>query len=211
MLTFVTEQISICIIFPRYKTFTQWFDSLHREFECTKQLCLFFDLEAWTDTSKLLKNTDEAESRFHWSMTQRPPCGTARSPWQAQRFSGYTDVVNKWGESWPTSGRLQACAKWSVFPVNLLFLNPVKLRQLPETSPADLQRNAKFKKQHASMSLSKRGGKKQDQNTAGIFIQLSIFGKSLRPSTLYIIYSAPPLSNPPPISPCHNMPCEMVV
>lgn len=160
MLTFVTEQISICIIFPRYKTFTQWFDSLHREFECTKQLCLFFDLEAWTDTSKLLKNTDEAESRFHWSMTQRPPCGTARSPWQAQRFSGHTDVVNKWGESWPTSGRLQACAKWSVFPVNLLFLNPVKLRQLPETSPADLQRNAKFKKQHASMSLSKRGGGK---------------------------------------------------
>lgn len=45
------------------------------------------------------------------------------------------------------------------------------------------------------MSLSKVKGKKkknQDQNTAGIFIQLSIFGKSLRPSTLYIIYSTPP-------------------
>lgn len=81
------------------------------------------------------KHTGEAESLFRWSMTAKPPSGTARSPWQSQRFSGSEDVVNKSGESSATSGRSQACAKWSVFPVNLLFLNPVKLRTLPETRP----------------------------------------------------------------------------
>lgn len=81
------------------------------------------------------KHTGEAESLFHWSMTAKPPSGTPRSPWQPQRFSGHEDVVNKSGESSPKSGRSQACAKWSVFPVNLLFLNPVKLKTLPKSHP----------------------------------------------------------------------------
>lgn len=81
------------------------------------------------------KHVGEAESLFHWSMTAKPPSGTPRSPWQPQRFSGHEDVVNKSGESSPNSGRSQACAKWSVFPVNLLFLNPVKLRTLPKSHP----------------------------------------------------------------------------
>lgn len=76
-----------------------------------------------------------AESLFHWSMTAKPPSGTLRSPWQPQRFSGHEDVVNKSGESSANSGRSQAGAKWSVFPVNLPFLNPVKLRTLPKSHP----------------------------------------------------------------------------
>lgn len=81
------------------------------------------------------EHAGEAESLFHWSMTAKPPSGTPRSPWQPQRFSGHEDVVNKSGESSLKSGRWQACAKWSVFPVNLLFLNPVKLKTLPKSHP----------------------------------------------------------------------------
>lgn len=51
------------------------------------------------------KQAVEAESVFHWSMTAKPPSGTAHSPWQSQRFSSPKDVVNKWGESSTTSGQ----------------------------------------------------------------------------------------------------------
>lgn len=81
------------------------------------------------------KHTGGAESLFHWSMTAKPPSGTPHSPWRPQRFSSHEDVVNKSRESAPNSGQSQACAKWSVFPVNLLFLNPVKLRTLPKSHP----------------------------------------------------------------------------
>lgn len=84
---------------------------------------------------KAYKHAGGAESLFHWSMTAKPPSGTPRSPWQPQRFSGHEDVVNKSGESSANSARSRACAKWSVFPVNLLFLNPVKLRTLPKSHP----------------------------------------------------------------------------
>lgn len=84
---------------------------------------------------KAYKYAGGAESLFHWSMTAKPPSGTPRSPWQPQRFSGHEDVVNKSGESSLNSARSRACAKWSVFPVNLLFLNPVKLRTLPKSHP----------------------------------------------------------------------------
>lgn len=57
------------------------------------------------------KHTAEAEAVFHWSMTAKPPSGTAHSPWQSQWFSSPKDMVNKWGESSPTSGQPQPCTK----------------------------------------------------------------------------------------------------
>lgn len=149
-------------------------------------------MHKWTH----INTRGEAESLFHWSMTAKPPSGTARSPWQSQRFSGPKDVVNKSGESSPTSGRSQACAKWSVFPVNLLFLNPVKLRTLPETRPPDLSHNTKFKKHHASVSLCNVGREKTAR--AGGFSSPYIVGKFLWLYTLYIYNYSLLL--------CHNMP-----
>lgn len=53
----------------------------------------------------------------------------------------------------PTSGWLgwELGAKWSVFPVNLWLLNPVKLRAPPKSRPADLAHNTEFRQLHASV------------------------------------------------------------
>lgn len=115
------------------------------------------------------QHATEAESLLHWSMTAKPPCGAAGSPWQSQWFSSPKDVANKWEGNSPTSAQQQLCAKWSVFPVNLLFLNPVKLRPLPETSPSDLQHNTKFKRHHASVSLC-NVKRKQAKTKPGILL-----------------------------------------
>lgn len=147
------------------------------------------------------KHTGEAESLFHWSMTAKPPSGTARSPWQSQRFSGPKDVVNKSGESSPTSGRSQACAKWSVFPVNLRFLNPVKLRTLPKSRPPDLSHNTKFRKHHASVSVCNVRGEKLARAEPEIFF-LKHYWKILM--AIYNAYSNSLLL-------CHNMRNKMAV
>lgn len=104
-------------------------------------------------------------------------------------------------ESSTTSGRSQACAKWSVFPVNLRFLNPVKLRTLPKSRPPDLSHNTKFKKHHASVSVCNVRGRKNGQSWTRNFAL-----QALQENSYSYIYTHSNF-----LLLCHNMRDEMAV